>query len=60
MRQRQHGGQQWNRIGLREAIVAQRVLEFLELCGGSIFSRKLQHALQVFDDRIESTVLVIG
>ena len=60
MREREQGGQQWHRIGLGEAIVAKRVLEFLEPCGGSIFSRKLQHPVQVFDNRIESTALVIG
>ena len=60
MRERQQGSQQREGIGLGEAIVAQRVLEFLQLCGGRILSRKLEQALQVVDDRIQGTVLVIG
>ena len=60
MGKRQQGSQQRQGIGLGEAIVAQRVLEFLQLGCGSIFSRKLQEPLQVVDDRIQRTVLVIG
>src|SRR5437870_311920 len=40
--------------------MAQPVVEFLKLYGGSILSRKLEEALQVIDDRIQRTVLVIG
>src|SRR2546422_5577279 len=43
-----------------EAIVAQRVLEFLQFGGGSIVACKLEQALQVVDDGIQRTVLVIG
>ena len=60
MRKRQQGGQQRHGIGLREAIVAQRVLEFLQLGCRRILARKLQQPLQVVDDRIQGTVLVIG
>jgi len=36
------------------------VLKFLQLGGGSIVARKLEEALQVVDDGIQRTVLVIG
>jgi hypothetical protein len=36
------------------------VLEFLQLYDRRILSRKLQQALQVVDDRIERTILVVG
>src|SRR5262245_8423565 len=60
MWERQQGGQQRQGIGLGKAIVAQRVLEFLQLDGGRILARKLQPVLQVVDDGIQRTVLVIG
>ena len=60
MGERQQSGQQRYGIGLREAIAAQRVLEFLQLDGRRILARKLQQALQVVDDGIQGTVLVIG
>ena len=60
MGKRQQGGQQRRCIGLREAIVAQRVLEFLQLDGRHILAHKLEEPLQMLNDGIQGAVLVIG
>src|SRR5262245_50872592 len=60
MRKRQQGSQQREGIRQGKAIVAEPMLEFIQLGSGIIVARKLQQALQMVDDRIERTVLVIG
>ena len=60
MRQREQGRQQRQSIGLREAVLGEGLLEFGELGLRRIVSLKLQEPLQMLNDRIEGTVLVIG
>src|SRR5262249_24555630 len=60
MVQREQDRQQWQRIGLRETIGREDLLEFAELGLGGLFAVKLQEPLEVLDDRIQRTVWVIG
>src|SRR2546425_693179 len=53
LRQWEQGGQQWQGIGLREAVLGEDLLEFGQLGLQSLVRRKLQEPLQVLDDRIE-------
>src|SRR5262245_9638446 len=59
MRQRQQRGQQRDGVGLGEAIVREGLLEFGELGLRSLMGSELQEPLEVVDNRIERTVLVI-
>src|ERR1700682_5980410 len=59
LRQRKQGGEQRERIRLRETIPRKHDREFVELGFRWLFSSKFQKALQVIDDWGESTALVV-
>ena len=60
MREREQRSQQWAGIGLGEAVRCEGLLEFGQLRLGRVVRGKLQEPLQVLDEGIEGTVLVIG
>ena len=59
LRQREQGGEQRERIRLRETIPRKHAREFVELGFSWLFSSKFQKALQVIDDWVKSTALVV-
>jgi Transposase DDE domain group 1 len=59
LQQREQGGEQRERIRLGETISRKHAGEFVELGFSWLFSSKFQKALQVIDDWVESTALVV-
>src|SRR5262245_61976416 len=60
MRKREQGSQEEERIGLRETVPCERLPQFLQLGLRTLFAVKLQKPLQVLDNGIEGTILVVG
>src|SRR5215470_1105240 len=60
MRQREQCGQQRQGIGLGETILGEDLLEFGKLGLGRVVRGELQEPLQMINDGIEGTVLMIS